>query len=203
MHFGSLSGGFRRVVVLLLLAWAVSAAAAPGGKLFHSADVTGTYWGKQLNVADHDGSLRRLEDFRGRVVVLAFGYLQCPNFCPTTLAKLAEVRRLLGTDGERVQVLFVTLDPERDSATMLKAYVTAFDPGFLGLRPEGPALTAVAREFRVFYEKVPGGQADSYSIDHSTSLRVVDAAGRIRLRMPDQLTPPQMADDLRRLLAAE
>lgn len=203
MHFGSLSGGFRRVVVLLLLAWAVSAAAAPGGKLFHSADVTGTYWGKQLNVADHDSSLRRLEDFRGRVVVLAFGYLQCPNFCPTTLAKLAEVRRLLGTDGERVQVLFVTLDPERDSATMLKAYVTAFDPGFLGLRPEGPALTAVAREFRVFYEKVPGGQADSYSIDHSTSLRVVDAAGRIRLRMPDQLTPPQMADDLRRLLAAE
>lgn len=203
MHFGSLSGAFRRGVVLLLLAWAVSAAAAPGGKLFHSADVTGTYWGKQLNVADHDGSLRRLEDFRGRVVVLAFGYLQCPNFCPTTLAKLAEVRRLLGTDGERVQVLFVTLDPERDSATMLKAYVTAFAPGFLGLRPEGPALTAVAREFRVFYEKVPGGQADSYSIDHSTSLRVVDAAGRIRLRMPDQLTPPQMADDLRRLLAAE
>ena len=141
-----------------------------------------------------------LADYRGRVVVLFFGYTHCPDVCPTTLTQLAQARRLLGPDAGRVQVLFVTLDPERDTAQLLARYAPAFDPSFVGLTGTQPHIEAAAREFKVFFQKVTGPTSDSYTLDHSSGSFVFDPQGRIRLYLPDRAQPDQIAADLKRLL---
>jgi protein SCO1/2 len=148
---------------------------------FNSIDITGADYASGFTLTDHNGQERSLTDFAGKVVVLFFGFTQCPDVCPTTLAELAEVRRKLGADGERVQGLFVTLDPERDTAPVLKAYMNNFDASFLALIPKQEQLPALAKEFKIFYKKVDGATPGSYTLDHSAADFVFDTKGKIRL----------------------
>ena len=149
--------------------------------VFSSIDITGADYGKAVALADHNGQVRHLPDFPGKVVVVFFGYTQCPDVCPTTLAELAEVKKLLGKDGDRLQGLFVTVDPERDTPELLKAYMANFDASFLALRPTPEELAAVAKEFKIYYKKVPGASATSYTMDHSAGSYVYDSKGQLRL----------------------
>lgn len=167
---------------------------------FKSTDITGAPYGKSLALTGHDGRPRTLADFRGKVVVLFFGYTQCPDICPTTLAEIASAIKTLGADGDRVQVLFVTLDPERDTQDVLAHYVPAFDPRFLGLYGSLEATRAVAKEFKVFFEKRPGSTPGSYSIDHSSQVYVLDKKGRLRLFVRHERIATDLPHDLRLLL---
>jgi protein SCO1/2 len=173
-------------------------AGCDSGPRFKSADITGAEYGKTLALTDHTGKPRKLEDWHGKVVVLFFGFTQCPDVCPTTMLEVANQLKKLGSDAEKVQVLFVTLDPERDSQELLGKYVTAFDPRFLGLRGDLPATQRAAKEFKIYFEKRKVG--DSYSIDHSGQSYVIDRSGRLRLLVrPDRLEA-DLADDVRTLL---
>lgn len=183
---------------LALLAAALLAACQPGGPKFKSTDITGADYGRSLALSDHHGKPRTLADFRGRLVVLTFGFTHCPDICPTILADLAGVLRGLGQDAERVQVLFVTVDPERDTLELLARYVAAFDARFLGLHGNAEATARAAKEFRIFYEKRKSGE--SYSVDHSAQSYVVDAQGRLRLFVRNERIAADLADDLRTLL---
>ncbi len=148
---------------------------------FQSTDITGADFGKGFSLPDHSGKQRSLEDFRGQVVVVFFGFTQCPDVCPTTLAELAGAVRKLGSAGEKVQVLLVTVDPERDTPELLEKYVTAFNPRFLALRGSAEETAQVAKEFKIVYLKVTGKRADNYSMDHSAGSYVFDRQGRLRL----------------------
>ena len=174
------------------------AACQPAGPKFRSTDITGADYGRDFALTDHNGRPRTLADFRGKVVVLNFGYTQCPDICPTTLADLAVALRSLGADAGRVQVLFVTVDPERDTREVLSQYVTAFDPRFLGLYGDREATLRAAKEFKVFYEKVPSGS--SYTVNHSAMTYVLDAQGRLRLFVRHDRIAADLADDLKALL---
>ena len=169
-----------------------------GGPRFKSTDITGADYGKTLELTDHTGRPRRLEDWRGKVVVLFFGFTHCPDVCPTTLADLSQVVKDLGPDAERVQVLFVTVDPERDTREALAKYVGAFDPRFLGLSGDADATQRAAREFKVFYEKRK--TADGYSVDHSGQTYVIDPQGRLRLFVRPDRIASDLPADLRTLL---
>ena len=153
----------------------------PGQPDFQSTDITGADFGKAFTLADHNGKQRSLEDFRGQVVVMFFGFTHCPDVCPTTLAELAGAVRKLGPAGEKVQVLLVTIDPERDTPEMLAKYVTAFNPKFLALRGNAEETARVAKEFKVIYQKVAGPRAENYSMDHSAGSYIFDRQGRLRL----------------------
>ncbi len=168
---------------------------------FFSTDVTGADYGKSLSLSDQNGQARTLADFKGKVVVLFFGFTQCPDVCPTTLAAMAAVMNELGPDAARVQVVLVTLDPERDSAAMLGAYVTTFNPTFIALRGDAEATTRAAREFRVFFQKVPGKTPGAYSLDHTAASYALDDQGRLRLYIRSSQTVPEITADLRLLLA--
>ena len=168
------------------------------GANFRSTDITGADYGKVLDLTDHNGKARHLEDFRGKAVVLFFGFTHCPDICPTTLAETAAALKKLGADADRVQVLFVTIDPERDTADALAKYVTAFDPRFLGLRGDAQATSRAAKEFKVFYEKRKTG--DSYSMDHSGQTYVIDPQGRLRLLVRPERLGEDLTEDLRTLL---
>jgi len=169
-------------------------------KPFNGVDLTGASYAQQLALTDQNGQPRTLGDFKGKVTVLFFGYTQCPDVCPATLAELAEVRRSLGKDGERVQGVFVTVDPERDTQAVLKSYMSGFDPSFVALRGTPEQTQRVAKEFKVFYAKVPGKEPGSYTMDHSAGSYVFDTNGRIRL-LERYNTPPQaLAEDLKRLM---
>lgn len=185
-------------IVLAALALAACKGEAPK---FRSSDITGVDYGKSLSLTDHRGQARRLEDFRGKAVVLFFGFTQCPDVCPTTLADMAQVMRELGPLAERVQVLFVTVDPERDTQAVLAKYVPAFDARFLGLRGSLEATRATAKEFKVYFEKRPGTQPGAYSIDHSAQTYVIDPRGRLRLFVRHARLAQDLAPDLRTLLA--
>lgn len=182
-------------VALLLLA----AACDGGGPKFKSTDITGVEYGRELALRDHDGKPRTLEDFRGKAVVLFFGFTHCPDVCPTTLAEVAQALKALGTDVERVQVLLVTVDPERDTADALRTYVTAFDPRFLGLRGDAAQTQAVAKEFKIYYEKRKSG--DTYTVDHSGQLYVLDTKGRLRLLVRPERIGTDLPQDLKTLLS--
>ncbi len=147
---------------------------------FRLTDVSGAGFGKELNLTDHEGRSRTLADFRGKVVTVFFGFTHCPDACPTTLAEMAQVMKELGPDAEKVQVLFVTVDPERDTQSVLKQYVPSFNPAFLGLYGDAAATARAAKEFKVFYQKQPvkGG---GYSVDHSAGTFILDREGRLRL----------------------
>jgi len=165
------------------IVFAAFALAGCGGSRpsFKSTDVTGADYGKDFALTDHTGKARTLADFRGKAVVMFFGYTRCPDVCPTTLAELKAVKDQLGEDGKRLQVLFVTVDPERDTQGLLATYVPAFDPSFLGLYGDSAATARVAKDFRVFYQKSPGKTADGYTVDHTAGSYVFDPQGRLRL----------------------
>ena len=180
---------------------ALALVACDGGEpQFRSTDITGVDYGQSISVTDHHGKARRLEDWRGKAVVVFFGFTHCPDVCPTTLADMAQVMRQLGADGERVQVLFVTVDPERDTQEVLAKYVPAFDARFLGLRGDLDATRSVAREFKVYFEKRPGKTPGEYSIDHSAQSYVIDPKGRLRLFVRHERIAEDLAPDLRALL---
>jgi len=165
---------------------------------FKSTDITGAPYGQALELTDHTGRARRLEDFRGKAVVLFFGFTHCPDICPTTLAEISQAIRSLGPDAERVQLLMVSVDPERDTQDSLAKYVTAFDARFLGLRGDLAATRKVAAEFKIYFEKRK--QGDSYSVDHSAQSYVIDPQGRLRLLVRHDRIGQDLAPDLRTLL---
>lgn len=176
----------------------VLAACQPAAPKFKSTDITGADYGKGLQLTAHDGKPRTLADFAGKAVVITFGFTHCPDVCPTILADLAQALKQLGPDAERVQVLFVTVDPERDTREALAKYVTAFDPRFLGLTGDAEAMLRTAKEFKVFYERRKSG--DSYTVDHSAQSYVVDPKGRLRLFVRHDRIAQDLAEDLRTLL---
>jgi protein SCO1/2 len=169
---------------------------------FHFTDITGAEFARKLELPDADGKPRSLADWRGKVVVVFFGYTQCPDVCPTTMAELAQIRTLLGADGDRLQTVFVTIDPERDTPEVLKAYLANFGPNVVGLRGDAEQTKAAAKEFKIFYAKVPGKMTGSYTMDHSAASFVFDPAGRVRLFVPYGADTKLLAGDLKQLLAA-
>ncbi|GAA4324881.1 SCO family protein [Pigmentiphaga soli] len=193
----------RRAALRAGMAAALAAALAACQRkpIFSSTDVSGADLGRDLSLPDYDGKPRTLQDFRGKALVVFFGYVQCPDVCPTTLSDLTEVKRKLGPDGDRMQVVFVTVDPERDTPEILKAYVTQFDPSFLALRGDADATARVAKSFRVFYAKVAGKEPGSYTMDHSAGMYIFDPQGNIRLFAQHGASTDALAKDIRQLLA--
>ncbi|RZA34607.1 MAG: SCO family protein [Lysobacteraceae bacterium] len=168
---------------------------------FVHTDITGLDYAKGFTLTDHTGKPRTLQDFKGKVVVLFFGYTQCPDVCPTTMAKMAAVLKDLGPAAKDVQVLFVTLDPERDTQELLAAYVPAFHPSFIGLYGDKEATARTAKEFKVFYSKTPSGDdPKNYTVDHMAGSYVFDREGRVRLLLRHESEPGAIASDLRQLL---
>lgn len=174
-------------------------AACDSGPQFRSTDITGASYGQTLALTDHTGKPRRLEDFRGKAVVLFFGFTRCPDVCPTTLADIAQAVKSLGPDAGRVQVLMVSVDPERDTPELLGKYVTAFDPGFIALRGDLEATKKAASEFKIYFEKRK--QGDTYTVDHSAQSYVIDPQGRLRLLVRHERIAQDLAPDLRAILS--
>lgn len=192
----------RRALIVGLLSAALVACQPQGAVPFHGTDMSATASdiGQQLALTDHHGTARSLKDFAGKVVVVFFGYTQCPDVCPTNMTKLREVVGMLGDDGKRVQIVFVTVDPERDTQALLAQYVPAFHPDFLGLYGDAEQTARVAKNFRVFYQKQAGASASSYTVDHSSGSYVFDPSGKLRLYLRHDASAADIADDLRRLI---
>ena len=176
--------------------------AKPAAPAFHSTDITGAEFARTLELPDVDGRPRTLADWKGKILVVFFGYTHCPDVCPATLAEMATLRKTLGADGEKLETVFVTLDPKRDTPELLKAYVGNFGPGMTALRGNAEQTAAAAREFKVFYQEVPGKRGGSYTLDHSAASFVFDASGRVRLYVPYGGEPKDFAADLKQLIAA-
>ncbi|MBK8761388.1 MAG: SCO family protein [Sulfuritalea sp.] len=187
----------------LFLSLALLLSACTETRKFVSTDLSMVDWGKDFKLTDHNGQARSLGDFKGKAVVLFFGYTQCPDVCPTTLSTLRETMSLLGDDAKRLQVLFVTVDPARDTPALLAQYVPSFHPSFLGLRGSDEAVAATAKDFKVFYVRQPGKTPDTYSVDHSTGSYAFDPNGKLRLLLRHGETPANMAADLKLLLAGK
>jgi len=187
----------RRIFALLAIFLSL-AGCAPDK--FRATDITGADFARNLQLTGHDGKPRSLADFVGKVVVVFFGYTQCPDVCPTTLSRFAAVAKELGPDADRLQVLFVTVDPERDTPQVLAQYVPAFDPRFIGLYGDAEATARTAKEFKVLYQKQPGKTEQSYTIDHSAGTFVYDRAGRVRLFVRHEMAVEDLVHDLRILL---
>lgn len=169
------------MVAVCTVAAGLFVACSQEGPKFTSINITGADYAKDFSLTDHNGQKRSLKDFSGKVVMIFFGYTQCPDVCPTSMQEMAAVKKLLGPNGERFQGLFVTLDPERDKPDMLKAYMTAFDPTFLALVPTPEQLRVLAKDFKVYYKKVDGPTPTNYSMDHTAGSYVYDPQGRLRL----------------------
>lgn len=177
-------------------------AATAGGKAgFHGTDITGAAYAKVLDLADVDGKPRSIEEFKGRLIFVFFGYTQCPDVCPTTMAELAQAKKLMGPEGEKVQGIFVTIDPARDTAEILRAYAQSLDPGLVALRGDDAQTAAAARAFKIFYAKVPGKTPESYTMDHTAGAYVFDTQGRVRLFERYGVGAERLSEDFRRLLA--
>ena len=198
--------GRRRAVktlagaLALLLAGSLLAACSPDKPPFKSIDLTGADYAQGFSLTDHNGKQRTLKDFAGKVVVVFFGFTQCPDVCPTTLSELAQVKQSLGPDGDKLQAIFITVDPERDTPELLKAYMANFDPSFLALRPTMSQLPQVAKDFKVYYKKVDGKTPGSYTMDHSAGSYVFDGKGRIRLYTRYGSGPEALTSDIKLLL---
>lgn len=186
--------------LFLALPFMLFAACEQAPETFRNTDLTGATFARRLELHDHHGQPRSLADFRGKVIVVFFGYTTCPDICPDTLARLAAVMKALEGDAERVQVLFVTLDPERDSAERLKDFVPWFDPSFLGLRGDAGQIKAAAEEFRVFSARKEVAGELGYVLDHSTGAYVYDPAGQLRLYVKDTASIEDITADIRQLL---
>ena len=171
---------------------------------FKSVDITGADYAKDFSadgtMLDHNGTPRSIKDFAGKIVVVFFGFVQCPDVCPTTMAELAEVKKLLGKDSDKLQALLITIDPERDTLPVLKGYMVNFDPTFLALRTTPEKLAIVAKDFKTYYKKVPGRTDTSYSMDHSAGSFVYDTTGKVRLYTRYGSGPEALASDIKVLL---
>lgn len=194
----------RRAALAIVLA-ALSAAGCdgflPGSKSpFHGVDITGSDLGPDFRLTDHNGRERSLADFRGKVVAMFFGYTHCPDVCPTTLSDMASAVKALGPDGARVQVLFVTVDPKRDTPELLRNYVPAFNQSFLGLYGDEAATEKVRKDFKIYAAQQPGKTPDAYTVDHSALTLVFDPRGKLRLMLPYGSPADKIASDLRILL---
>ncbi|MDR0226094.1 MAG: SCO family protein [Burkholderiaceae bacterium] len=192
-----------RVLGMTALAWGtvgLTACSRESKTSFQGVDVTGAEYARDIPLRDADGRQRSLKDFAGKVVVVFFGYTQCPDVCPTTLQELVEVKQQLGADGERLQGVFVTLDPERDTPEVLKAYVGNFDASFVGLHGTPEETAAVAKDFKLFYKKVPGKTEGTYTLDHSAGSYVYDTEGRLRVYERYGGGPQVLAADVKALL---
>ena len=187
------------VLISAVLLFALPGCTDSAAPKFRLTDVTGASFGKSLELTDHNGQRRTLADFRGKVVTVFFGFTHCPDVCPTTLGEMAMVMKELGADAGRLQVLFVTVDPARDTPEVLKRYVPAFHPGFLGLTGSADDIARTAREFKIFYQKqtLPGG---SYSMDHSAGTYILDGQGRLRLFASYGAGAPALLHDIKLLL---
>ena len=183
-----------------VLVAAALAACSQSGVRFQNTDISGVSYARGFELTDQDGHRRTLADFHGKVVSIFFGYTQCPDVCPTTLSELAEVMKMLGPDAARVQVLFVTIDPERDTPQLLTAYVPAFNPSFLGLYGDAEATARTAKEFKIIYQKQSGPTPGTYTMDHSAGTYVFDPQGRLRLYMSYGQGPEVFVHDIRELL---
>jgi len=187
----------------LFLGFAIGLAACQAEKpkpAFKGIDITGAPYAQQLNLPDADGKPRTLADFKGKVVIVFFGFTQCPDVCPTTLSDLAEAKKRLGAAGERLQVVFITIDPERDTAAVLAQYVPGFDPSFVSLRGSAEQTAETAKEFKIFYQKAAGKTPTSYTMDHTAGAYVFDKDGRVRLFVRHGSSVDDIVADLRQLL---
>ena len=192
----------KTIAIAAGFAWALGQLGACTEKApsFASIDVTGADYAKNFELTDNNGQVRHLTDFKGKVVVMFFGYTQCPDVCPTTMTELAEVKKLLGKDGERLQGLFVTVDPARDTPEVLKAYMGNFDPTFLALTTTPEKLVQLAKDYKVYYKKVDGSTPTSYTMDHSAGSYVYDTTGQLRLFTRYGTGPKVLAADIAQLL---
>ena len=191
----------RRELLLSTLApgvWLLSGCQKEPATAFNGIDVTGAEYARGFTLSDPDGRVRTLADFKGQAVMLFFGFTQCPDVCPTALARASEIRTLLGADGARFQVIFVTIDPERDAPVVLKAYTQAFDASFLGLYGNVQQTAYVAKEFKVYYKKVPTGA--SYTMDHSAFSYVFGPTGKLRVVLRHEQSAQECASDIRQIL---
>jgi protein SCO1/2 len=185
----------RRTVVLAAAAAAITACQpAP----FKSIDLTGAAYAQDFRLPDADGAMRSLGEFKGKVVLVFFGFTQCPDVCPTALGRAIDVRKLLGADGDKVQVVFITVDPERDTPEVLREYMKAYDPSFIALRGNAEQLASTAKEFKVYFQKVP--TKGSYTMDHTAVTYAFDPQGRVRLVLKHDQSAQEIASDLRNLL---
>lgn len=174
--------------------------AAPAAAAFNGVDITGAAYARELALPDLDGRKRTLAEFKGKVVVVFFGYTQCPDVCPITMTELAAVKAKLGADGARVQPIFVTVDPERDTPEMLRAYMASFGPDFIALRGSDDDVRRVAKEFRVVYAKVPSKDSAHYTIDHTAGSYLFDKQGRVRVFTRYGAGVDKVAADIAQLL---
>jgi len=196
----------RRQFVMWLPALALAACDRPptSGRRFHATDISNVDWGRDFELVDHTDSRRRLADFRGKVVMVFFGFTNCPDACPTAMAEMAQVVDRLGPDGARVQVLFITVDPERDTAAVLAKYVPAFHASFIGLRGSSEETARIAKEFKIHFQlnkDAPGADAKRYTVDHTTGIFIYDTAGKLRLyASANGRSVEDMTNDVKRLL---
>lgn len=185
----------------LLVACGPSSSGSSPKTDFRGVDITGADYARQFSLPDQNGQLRTLADFKGKVTVVFFGYTQCPDVCPGTMVELAQVKKALGADGERLQAVFVSVDPERDTPEILKAYMASFDPGFVALRGTPEQTLATAKEFKVFFAKVQGKAEGSYTMDHTAGSYVFDPQGKVRLFVRYGQGAEALTADLKALLA--
>jgi protein SCO1 len=191
----------RSVLVTLAAVVALGACSdKPDAVSFHSIDITGADYADGFTLTDHNGQTRTLADFKGKAVVIFFGYTQCPDVCPTSMSELAQARQLLGADGARLQGLFVSVDPQRDTPEIMKEYMASFDPTFLALYAKPDELPDLAKRFKVYYKKVPGSTPDTYTMDHSAGSYIYDPSGRVRLYSRYGGGAQVLADDVKKLL---
>lgn len=170
---------------------------------FKSLDITGADYARQLALTDaRTEQPFLLSNLKGKIVVVFFGFTQCPDVCPTTLTNLAETQRLLSPDGDKLVGVFVTVDPKRDTATLLKSYVSAFNPNWVALRGSADEVAAAAKEFKVFYREVPGKTESSYTVDHTAASFVFDPQGKVRLYVRHNTPPADLAADIKILLSS-
>ena len=191
---------FSRRLLLSSLAVLALAACSPDKPKFNGIDITGADYAQDFTLTDHNNQRRSLSDFKGKVVVVFFGYTQCPDVCPTSMAELAEVKRLLGADADKLQGVFVTVDPARDNTELLKAYMTNFDPTFVAFVPTPDELADVAKRFKIYYKKQEGKTPTSYTMDHSAGSYVYDMQGHVRLYSRYGSGAKVLAQDIETLL---
>lgn len=189
-----------RHFVLIAICASALAACDPAPARFDSIDITDAKYAQGFALTDHTGTKRTLADFKGKLVVVFFGFANCPDVCPTTLSTLAEVKKRPGKDGDKLQVVFITVDPERDTQQVLAQYVPAFDPTFVGLWGTPAEIEATAGQFKVFYEKVPGKTPTSYTMNHTAGSYVFDTQGRVRLFLKREQNAESIPSDLKKLL---
>lgn len=190
---------FRRLLLLTTCALVLQAC-APDKPSFKAIDLTGADYAQGFQLKDQFGQVRTLADFKGQVVVVFFGFTQCPDFCPTTLTEWVQVKKALGENAKKLQAVFITVDPERDTPEVLKDYMANFDPSFLALIPTLEELPSLAKSFKIYYKKVPGPTATSYTMDHQAGTYIYDTQGRLRLYARYGLGPVVVAEDIGKLL---